>query len=116
MSRRRQDRGWWSVRVELLGGGSAGDLWPHPGRVFAMSSAHTFHAFAEAIDYAFARWDRSHLHQFTLPRLDKTVTEFRYGDDVDPARELDADAVTRGDVLELGEEFGYTFFPVESAC
>jgi hypothetical protein len=77
--------------------------------VFAVSSAHTFHTFAEAIDDAFARWDRSHLHEFTLPRLDKTVTEFRYSDEVDPARELDADAVTLGEVLDLGEEFGYTF-------
>ena len=24
----------------------AGDLWPRPGRVFAVSQAHTFHAFA----------------------------------------------------------------------
>jgi hypothetical protein len=109
MTRRGQDRGWWSVRVELLGGGLAGDLRPRPGRVFAVSSTHTFHTFAEAIDDAFARWDRSHLHQFTLPKLDKTVTEFRYLDDVDPTRELDADAVTLGEVLDLGAEFGYTF-------
>ena len=95
--------------MELLGGGSAGDLWPRPGRLFAVASAHTFHAFAEAIDDAFARWDRSHLHEFTLPTLDKTVTEFRYSDDIDPARELDADTVTLGEVLDLGEEFGYTF-------
>ncbi|RCG16860.1 hypothetical protein DQ384_39990 [Sphaerisporangium album] len=109
MSRRRQDFSWWSVRVELLSGGSAGELWPCPGRVFAVSPAHTFHTFAEAIDDAFARWDRSHLHQFTLPKLGKTVTEFRYADDADPARELDADELRLGDVLGLDEEFGYTF-------
>jgi hypothetical protein len=73
MSRCQQDRGWWSVRVDLLGGGLAGELWPCPGRVFAVSPAHTFHTFAEAIDDAFARWDRSHLHQFTLPKLDQTL-------------------------------------------
>jgi hypothetical protein len=109
MSRRRQDRGWWSVQVELLGGGLSGDLWPRPGRVFAVSATHTFHVFAEAIDDAFARWDRSHLHEFTLPKLNRTVTELRRSDDIDSARELDADAVTLGDVLGLGDEFGYTF-------
>lgn len=109
MTRRVQDRGWWSVRVELLGGGHAGELWPRPGRVFAVSSTHTFHTLAEAIDDAFARWDRSHLHMFELPKLDKTVTEFRYTDDIDPARELDADALTLGELLDPGDEFGYTF-------
>ena len=109
MGRRWPGSGWWSVRVELLGGGHAGDLWPRPGRIFAVSPAHTFHVFAEAIDDAFARWDRSHLHQFQLPKLGKTVTEFRYTDGIDRSRELDADAMTLGEALELGEEFGYTF-------
>ena len=77
VTRRVKDRGWWSVRVDLAGGGNAGDLWPRPGRLFAASSTQTYHAFAEAIDDAFARWDRSHLHEFTLPKLGKTVTEFR---------------------------------------
>lgn len=109
MGRRLQDRDWWSVQVELVGGGMAGDLWPRPGRVFAVSPSHTFHIFAEAIDDAFARWDRCHLHEFTLPSLGKTVTEFRYGDDIDLERELDADTLTLGEVLEPGAEFGYTF-------
>ena len=97
------------MRVELLGGGLSGDLWPQPGRVFAVSTAHTFHAFAEAIDDAFARWDRAHLHQFQLPRLGKRVTEFRYTDDIDSTQELDADVVILGDLLQLGDEFSYTF-------
>lgn len=106
-----EDRGsdW---ELELLGGGLSGDLWPRPGRVFAVWSLHTFHTFAEAIDDAFARWDRSHLHEFSLPKLDRqTVTEFRYTDDIDPARELvlDADALTLGEVLDVGDEFGYTY-------
>jgi len=88
--RRRRDLGWWSIRVELLGGGLAGDLWPRPGRIFAVSPAHTFHQFGEAIDDAFARWDRSHLHEFTLPRHGKPVSEHRYIDDIDPGQELDA--------------------------
>jgi hypothetical protein len=46
---------WWSIQVELLGGGQAGELWPHPGRTFAVSPNHTFHIFADAVDDAFAR-------------------------------------------------------------
>jgi Plasmid pRiA4b ORF-3-like protein len=109
MSRQRQDDTWWPVRVELLGGGQAGDLWPHPGRIFAVSPAHTFHLLGEAIDDAFARWDRSHLHQFELPDSGATVTEFRYLDDIDQPREMDADVLTLGEVLELGSQFSYTF-------
>ena len=72
---RRSRADWWSVRVELLAGGIAGRLWPRPGRIFAVAPFHTFHVFAEAIDDAFARWDRSHLHQFELPGQDRrTVT------------------------------------------
>jgi hypothetical protein len=96
--------------VELLGGGASGELWPTPGRIFAVSPQHTFHVLAEAIDDAFARWDRSHLHEFEIARLGKTITEFRFsGGEEDPERELDADVVTLGDVLRLGEEFTYTF-------
>lgn len=110
MTRRRHpNQGWWSVRVELLGGGQAGELWPRPGRIFAVTPRHTFHQLGEAIDDAFARWDRSHLHEFTLPRAGKRVTEFRYSDDIDPDQELDADTVTLGEALALGEEFRYTF-------
>jgi hypothetical protein len=92
--------------MELLGGGASGELWPTPGRIFAVSPRHTFHVFAEAIDDAFARWDRSHLHEFEL-RLGKTVTEFRFSGGQDhPDRELDADLTPR-EVLQLGEERRY---------
>lgn len=100
---------WWSVKVELVGGGLAGELWPWPGRVFAVSPQHTFHLFAEAIDDAFARWDRSHLHTFELPDIGKTVTEMRYWDDPDPDDDLDADTMTLGELLKPGDEFAYTF-------
>jgi len=53
------------VRVELLGGRGE-DLWPYPGRVFAVGPSHTFMDLASAINGAFARWDRSHLSMFTL--------------------------------------------------
>ncbi|MDV2981542.1 UNVERIFIED_CONTAM: UPF0158 family protein [Actinomycetes bacterium ARC8] len=58
-------RTWLSVTVELLGGRGE-ELWPWPGRVFAVGPSHTFMDLANAINDAFARWDRSHLSMFTL--------------------------------------------------
>jgi hypothetical protein len=53
------------VKVELVEG--RGDyVWPRPGRLFAASTNHTFAQLARAIDDAFARWDRSHMHEFEL--------------------------------------------------
>ena len=58
-------RTWLSISVELIEGrGTA--LWSRPGRIFAVSKQHTFERFAVAIDDAFARWDRAHLHEFQL--------------------------------------------------
>jgi hypothetical protein len=56
---------WLSIHVELIEGGGR-TLWPRPGRVFAAARSHTFAALADAIDTAFARWDRAHLHLFEL--------------------------------------------------
>lgn len=56
---------WFSVSVELLGGRGEG-LWPRPGRIFAVGPSHTFEQLADAINTAFARWDRSHLSVFNL--------------------------------------------------
>ena len=56
---------WISVRVELVQGRGE-HLWPRPGRLFAASAYHKFGQLAAAIDDAFARWDRSHLHEFEL--------------------------------------------------
>ena len=58
-------RNWLSIRVELVEG-SGERLWPRPGRIFAAAQSHTFAALATAIDGAFARWDRAHLHEFRL--------------------------------------------------
>jgi hypothetical protein len=58
-------RTWLSVTVELLGGRGE-ELWPWPGRVFAVGPSHSFMDLANAINDAFARWDRSHLSMFTL--------------------------------------------------
>src|SRR4051794_673745 len=62
---RRVARTWLSVTVELIGGRGE-ELWPWPGRIFAVGPSHTFMDFADAINDAFGRWDRSHLSMFTL--------------------------------------------------
>jgi len=100
---------WWSIRVELVGGGMAGELWPRPGRIFAVDTRHTLHVLAEAIDDAFARWDRNHLHEFKFPTTGKRATEHRYIDLEEGEDTLDADRVRVADVLTLGQEFAYTF-------
>lgn len=58
-------RTWLSVSVELLGGRGE-ELWPRPGRTFAVGPSHTFADLAQAINSAFARWDLAHLSMFTL--------------------------------------------------
>lgn len=56
-------RTWLSIQIELIDGGGQ-TLWPRPGRIFAAARSHTFAQLATAIDDAFARWDRAHLHMF----------------------------------------------------
>jgi hypothetical protein len=56
---------WWSITVELVEG-RADRFWPRPGRVLAAAPSHTFADLADAIDTAFARWDRAHLNEFRL--------------------------------------------------
>ncbi len=58
-------RTWLSIRVDLVEGHGE-HLWPRPGRIFAAARTHTFQQLADAIDDAFARWDRSHIQEFTL--------------------------------------------------
>ena len=58
-------RTWLSIRVDLIEGHGE-QCWPRPGRIFAAARSHTFKQLADAIDDAFARWDRSHLQEFTL--------------------------------------------------
>src|SRR5258708_29524170 len=56
---------WLSIRVELVEGRGE-RYWPRPGRLFAAARNHSYAQMATAIDDAFARWDRSHLHEFEL--------------------------------------------------
>lgn len=96
---------WLSIRVDLVEG-HAEDLWPRPGRIFAASRSHTFNQLATAIDDAFARWDRSHLHQFHLadgPRISNPA----WADDVDD-EVLDGGRLKLGR-LKPGEQFVYEF-------
>lgn len=58
-------RTWLPISVDLLGGRGE-ELWPAPGRVFAVGPAHTFMDLASAINTAFARWDLGHLSEFNL--------------------------------------------------
>jgi len=96
---------WLSIRVDLVSG-HADEMWPRPGRIFAAARSHTFDQLATAIDDAFARWDRSHLHQFYLaggPR----IGDPEWADDVDD-EVLDGARLTLGR-LKAGEQFVYEF-------
>ncbi|GAA2774461.1 hypothetical protein GCM10010440_76540 [Kitasatospora cinereorecta] len=97
------------MRVDLLGGGPCGELWPRPGRVLAVDPRHTLHRLGEAIDDAFARWDRNHLHEFEFPKRSVRAMEHRFIDDADEEGLLDADTTALGDVADFGEEFAYVF-------
>jgi hypothetical protein len=97
-------RTWLSIQVELVSGRGE-HYWPRPGRVFAAARSHSFGQFADAIDTAFARWDRAHLYQFVLGdgrRIGRP--EF---DDFDEGF-IDA-ASTKLGALSLGEQFVYEF-------
>jgi hypothetical protein len=97
-------RTWLSIRVDLIGGRGE-DLWPRPGRVFAASRSHTFWQLAEAIDDAFARWDRAHLHQFELADGGR-IGRPDWDEEADDL--LDGRQVRLGR-LGLGEQFVYEF-------
>lgn len=98
-------RTWLSIRVDLVEGRGE-DYWPRPGRIFAAARTHTFTQLATAIDDAFARWDRAHLHQFWA------ADGARIGDP-DPDDDFD-DGMLDGRRLTLGrltpgEQFAYEF-------
>ena len=97
-------RTWLSIRVDLVSGRGE-DYWPRPGRIFAAARSHKFSQLADAIDTAFARWDRSHLYKFEMadgPLIGQV--EF---DDFDLGF-IDG-AATRLSTSSLGEQFVYEF-------
>lgn len=95
------------ITVELVAGGPNGPLWPRPGRIMIAARTATFEEFGEAIDDAFARWDRSHLHKFTLADGTELV-QARFWEDEEPDGSRDS-AVARLSRLRPGEEFAYVF-------
>ena len=100
-------RTWLSICVELVEGRGE-HLWPRPGRILVAARSHSFAQLAEAIDDAFARWDRSHLHEFALadgPRLTTPVEDDDFDEDL-PAAD---DRAVRLSCLQGGEQFLYTF-------
>jgi hypothetical protein len=81
-------------------------LWPRPGRIFAAARGQSFEALATAIDDAFARWDRAHLHEFRL--ADGTRLTTPYGDEDELGPSLD-DRRAKLSRLRPSERFLYTF-------
>ncbi|WP_248846173.1 plasmid pRiA4b ORF-3 family protein [Rhodococcus pyridinivorans] len=102
-----------SVTVELLGGRGE-ELWPWPGRVFAVGPSHTLSDLANAMNDAFARWDRSHLSMFTLAD-GRVVTDTETGAEMveslgGPITEaVDIESAKVARLLGLGAEFQFTF-------
>ncbi|MCZ0912379.1 UPF0158 family protein [Gordonia amicalis] len=101
------------MTIELLGGRGQ-DLWPCPGRIFAVGPSHTFADLANAVNTAFARWDLAHLSMFTLDD-GRVVTDPELGDDLmvggpGPLSEaLDIDSAKVHRLVKPGAEFQYTF-------
>lgn len=73
---------WMVIRVELLSGVGQ-DFDPPPGRDFLVSAQHTFRAFADAINTAFARWELGHLHAFRIGErtIGTRVEDLHFEDD-----------------------------------
>ena len=86
--------------------GAIEHFWPRPGRIFAAARSHTFAQLARAIDDAFARWDRAHLHQFELAdgmRLTPAFEDWAGGDQTTEDRKVKLSQ------LHSGERFAYVF-------
>ena len=99
-------RTWLSIRVDLIEGHGE-RYWPRPGRIFAAVRSHTFKQLADAIDDAFARWDRSHLQEFTLANQIRLCLP-------DPDWEIEGEVTedhrrVRLSRLRPGEQFVYVF-------
>jgi hypothetical protein len=98
-------RTWFSIRVDLVSGCGA-NYWPRPGRIFAAARSHRFSQLADAIDTAFARWDRAHLYQFVFAD-GRRIGQPEF-DEFDDEIFIDG-AITALSTLTLGEQFVYEF-------
>jgi pRiA4b ORF-3-like protein len=96
--------GWLTIRVDLVGGAHLGPE-DRPGRVMLVGPEHTFAELAEAIDTAFARWDRAHLHEFELPDGRRIGIQ----DEDAPSEVEDGRAVEVLSAVQPSTEFTYVF-------
>ena len=99
-------RTWLSIQVDLVEGHGE-QYWPRPGRIFAAARNHSFKQLADAIDDAFARWDRSHLQEFTLTGQTRLSQP-------DPDWEIEGEITENYQRVKLsrlgpGEQFVYVF-------
>lgn len=101
------------MTVELLGGRGE-ELWPWSGRIFAVGPSHTFMDLADAINDAFARWDRSHLSMFTLAD-GRVITDEETGAEMAGSirgpiiAPIDIATAKVARTLEAGAEFQFTY-------
>jgi len=94
------------IRVDLVEGRGE-RYWPRPGRIFAAARSHTFRQLAGAIDDAFARWDRSHLREFTLAGQIRLCRPDRDGEiEGEISEDYQRVKLSR---LRPGEQFVYVF-------
>lgn len=96
-------RTWLSIDVELVAGRGQ-DFWPRPGRTLVARRTFTFRQLADAINDAFGRWDRAHLHLFDVG--DTLIVPLDRWDDP-PRRAVDDSANLS--MLELGQQFVFEF-------
>jgi hypothetical protein len=96
---------WLQIEVELEGGGGI-VCDPRPGRLLIVGAEHSFADLAETINTVFARWDRSHLHEFELP--DGRLVSYP-NEDFDEPRLLDHESLRVTRELVPGDSFVYTF-------
>lgn len=94
---------WLSIWVDLIEGHGE-ERWPRPGRTFAAAHSHTF----KRLDDAFARWDRSHLQDFTL-------ADGRRLCDPDPDWEIEGEVTedcrrVKLSRLQPGDQFANVFY------
>jgi pRiA4b ORF-3-like protein len=101
---------WISVKVELVQGGGE-HLWPRPGRLFAVSGNHKFGQLSAAIDDAFARWDRSHLHEFEFKDGTRIGIADPDDDELLDEQHLNLSRLKPGDhfiyVFDLGDDWAH---------
>lgn len=99
-------RTWLSIRVDLVEGAHAHELWPRPGRLLLARPGMSFRMLADAINAAFARWDLGHLHAFTFEDGTRIGYLTDWDEDDDGLLDDRTEKLTR---LRPGERFSFEF-------